>query len=68
MPETLNCISVASLSAWCRVDGTVNADGVTDDHAELCWDLRPEIAGERVDAWFFNPDDSSSPLRFTRTT
>lgn len=49
-----------------RPDGTVCADGSSPDFAEICWDLRPVIEGNRVAAWDFNPDDPAAPCRFTR--
>lgn len=49
-----------------RPDGTISADGSTVDVSELCWDLRPEVTGDRVTAWFFNPDDPAAPGRFAR--
>jgi hypothetical protein len=30
------------------------------------WDLKPVVAGDRVEAWMFNPDDPNAPCRFDR--
>lgn len=55
-----------SLELVPREGGVFSADGGTDDYAELCWDLRPEVERGFVAAWMFNPDSSSNPLRFQR--
>jgi hypothetical protein len=49
-----------------RADGSVSADGAHDG-SEVSWSLLPEIAGPRVAAWRFNPDDPAAPCRFVRT-
>ena len=50
-----------------RADGTVSADG-SHDGGEICWMIRPEVAGNKVVAWLFNPDDPSAPCRFEHTS
>lgn len=48
-----------------RPDGSVSAEG-SHHGGEIFWELRPEIAGKKVVAWLFNPDDASAPCRFVR--
>lgn len=49
-----------------RPDGSVSADGTSNDFSELCWDLWPVIDGRRVVAWDFGPDDPKAPCCFER--
>lgn len=49
-----------------RPDGSVSADGRSDDFSELSWDLWPLIKDRRVTAWLFGPDDPNAPCRFER--
>jgi CubicO group peptidase (beta-lactamase class C family) len=49
-----------------RTKKLAGADGLDADGGEVMWDLKPVVAGDRVEAWMFNPDDPNAPCRFDR--
>ena len=49
-----------------RPDGTIAADGTSDDFSEIMWDLQPVVEDQRIVAWMFGPDDPAAPCRFDR--